>query len=583
MNIHAPHLNLARKWRSRTFDQIVGQELSVRVLKNSLYLSQLFPVYLFSGQRGCGKTSLARIFAAAINCDRLVEFQKNPRGLSIPCNTCDSCKAMLEGRHPDFIEIDAASHTGVDNVRMIIDAASLMPILGKKKVYLIDEAHMLSKAAFNAFLKILEEPPMSVHFILATTDAHKIIDTVRSRSFQVLFKPVDSQTLIRHLEHVCKSENVRFDHDGLALIAQESQGSVRDALNLLEQVRFAASIVTAQSVRLALGHMDDDQLIHLVHLVLQGDAKVLLQTLTDYKIERYSASFLWRRIMDIVKYCLWGAIGVDQSEVLNENKHIASLVNYAYANKLYAILQFFYQQEPLFVKTTAQHSFFEMILLQLCQKNKNKNNIGGNQTPQQASASVPASDEGLLLLDDEQEEDEDDDSEEEDEEETLSVAWKRALDEINKLPDPIIRSLFTQAEFTQNSSDSSNYEIAFGQSLALFAENVDQSRALWEPIIKNFFPRAKTISCQFSLATQAKPQAPIRATSVEQRPVEPAMQAPQAAPKPTFTKNSYANKSARTPYIAGTPLDVSDKERWKLTNLVLNYFPGTVRQIQDRQ
>lgn len=179
------NLNLTRKWRSKQFDQVVGQDLSVKILKNSLYKGYLFPVYLFSGQHGCGKTSVARIFASAINCELLSTFQKDPQSTKIPCLICASCKAMGGNNHPDFFEIDAASHTGVDNIRMIIDSSSLLPLMGKTKIYLIDEAHMLSKAAFNAFLKILEEPPASVVFILATTDIDKIIDTVKSRCFQL--------------------------------------------------------------------------------------------------------------------------------------------------------------------------------------------------------------------------------------------------------------------------------------------------------------------------------------------------------------------------------------------------------------
>ena len=168
-------LNLARKWRSKNFDQIIGQDLTIRALKNSLFLNHLFPVYLFSGQRGCGKTTTARVFTAAINCQNLENFRKEPREFKLPCLECQSCCLMASGKHPDFIEIDAASHTGVDNVRNIIEAAALLPVIGRKRIYLIDEAHMLSKAAFNAFLKILEEPPKSALFILATTDPGKIL------------------------------------------------------------------------------------------------------------------------------------------------------------------------------------------------------------------------------------------------------------------------------------------------------------------------------------------------------------------------------------------------------------------------
>ena len=195
------NLNLARKLRPKNFDQIVGQSLSVRILKNGLYLNTFFPVYLFSGQRGCGKTTSARVFAAAINCQKLSDFQGNPKQ-PIPCYECNSCINMVAGKHPDFIEIDAASHTGVDNVRQIIESSSFMPLMGRKKIYLIDEAHMLSKAAFNAFLKILEEPPATVLFILATTDIQRIIDTVRSRCFQIFFSSIAEVDLVNYLEEM---------------------------------------------------------------------------------------------------------------------------------------------------------------------------------------------------------------------------------------------------------------------------------------------------------------------------------------------------------------------------------------------
>ena len=226
-------LNRARKWRSQNFDQIIGQDLSVRILKNSLYLGHYFPVYLFAGQRGCGKTTTARVFAAALNCEQLSTFQQNPKKASVPCLQCSSCVAMQAGKHPDFIEIDAASHTGVDNIRQIIESSSLLPLMGHKKVYLIDEAHMLSKAAFNALLKILEEPPASALFILATTNPLKIIDTVRSRCFQLFFSPVASTPLLQHLKHICSNERIEYQDAALEQIIKHTQGSVRDALNLL--------------------------------------------------------------------------------------------------------------------------------------------------------------------------------------------------------------------------------------------------------------------------------------------------------------------------------------------------------------
>ena len=236
-------LNLARKWRSRTFDEIVGQDMAVSMLRNSLYKNHFFPVYLFAGQKGCGKTSSARILAAAANCAELSTFQSDPGKQAVPCLKCDSCSSMYNGTHPDFIEIDAASHTGVDDVRALLESCSFMPLMGSKKVYLIDEAHMLSKAAFNAFLKVLEEPPAQVLFMMATTELHKIPETVRSRCFQLHFNPIDRSLLHAHLTTICAEENIVCDPDALTLILQETDGSARDAINLLEQVRFASDTI----------------------------------------------------------------------------------------------------------------------------------------------------------------------------------------------------------------------------------------------------------------------------------------------------------------------------------------------------
>ena len=304
------NLNLARKWRSKNFDQIVGQELSVKILKNSLYLDRFFPVYLFSGQRGCGKTTTARVFAAAVNCEYLEAFRKNPRSQQLPCNSCASCVAMLKGKHPDFIEMDAASHTGVDNVRNIVDAASLLPVMGRKKIYLIDEAHMLSKSAFNAFLKILEEPPSSVLFILATTDTDKIIDTVKSRCFQLFFKPVQDQPLVNHLKVICADEAIKVEADALSLIIKETEGSVRDAINVLERVRFSSSVVTKESVRAVLGHLDDEQLIQLFEAVLHKTPADLISYFKQLDLESIAPSFVWYRLIDLIRTAIWLKNGV---------------------------------------------------------------------------------------------------------------------------------------------------------------------------------------------------------------------------------------------------------------------------------
>ena len=313
-------LNLARKWRSKNFDEVVGQDLAVKILKNSLYLERFFPVYLFSGQRGCGKTTMARLFAAAVNCEKLAEFRKKPKSIVVPCNTCTSCKAMQSNKHPDFIEMDAASHTGVDNVRNIIDAASLVPSLGSKKIYLIDEAHMLSKAAFNAFLKILEEPPSSVIFILATTDIDKIIDTVKSRCFQLFFSSISTEPLVKHLQYICKKELISADVDALEMIVAESQGSARDAINMLERVRFSAASVTLANLRKILGYVDDKEIILLLSLVCKGKVVDVINYCAKMQKNAIEAEYLWYRFIEVLRAALWVNYGVVPTAVSKSSK-----------------------------------------------------------------------------------------------------------------------------------------------------------------------------------------------------------------------------------------------------------------------
>ena len=357
-------LNLARKWRSKNFQEIVGQPLAVRILQNSLYLKQYFPVYLFAGQRGCGKTSTARIFAAAVNCARLPEFQQDPRKVAVPCLLCDSCLAMSKGQHPDFIEIDAASHTGVDNVRNIIDASSFLPLLGSKKIYLIDEAHMLSKAAFNAFLKILEEPPMSVIFILATTDMHKILETVKSRCFQIFFDAVDVQVITEHLEKLCHAENVVFEPQGLTVIAQQAEGSVRDAINLLEQVRFATKKISKDAVLSILGHVDEATLLQLFKAILCKKIQDLLELFVSFEQRAFSIEYLWSQLIELSYDAILIKYQVQPRHFTHLSTEDKNIIMQASIDRLTDLFGLLCTQEQHMARTTKKLRYFEMILLQ---------------------------------------------------------------------------------------------------------------------------------------------------------------------------------------------------------------------------
>ncbi len=268
-------LNMARRLRPTSFDDMKGQEFSLSMLKNSLYSNTFFPTYLFTGQRGCGKTTTGRIFAAALNCEALEEFQKNPHIL-LPCQVCSSCLMMKEQTHPDFVEIDAASHTGVDDVRAMLEASCYVPLQGRKKIYLIDEAHMLSKAAFNALLKMLEEPPKTALFMLATTEYNKIPATVRSRCFQIHFSSLDHGTLSTFLKEIAEKESMTISIEAINMIITLAEGCVRDALNMLEQISFATKNITEDVVLKVMGMLPKEYFFSVIGHALEKNPEAVL-------------------------------------------------------------------------------------------------------------------------------------------------------------------------------------------------------------------------------------------------------------------------------------------------------------------
>jgi len=581
-------LNLARKWRSRNFDQIVGQELSVRMLKNSLYRGQYFPVYLFSGQRGCGKTTTARVFATAINCAKVTDFQDDPRTTSIPCLVCESCTAMLSGNHPDFIEIDAASHTGVDNVRNIIEASSLMPLMGGKKIYLIDEAHMLSKAAFNAFLKILEEPPKSVLFILATTDQEKIIETVRSRCFQLFFKPIDSNDLLDHLHKVCLHEDIRADQPGLELIVKESGGSARDALNLIEQIRFSSSAITKLSVLKVLGHIDDERLIALLETVLTKSAGDVLQLLSDIKFETYSAEYVWRRLIELTRALVWMKHGVPREQVREQHEALQQLARICSLKRINQFLRDMYASESMFLRTTAQHLLLEMLFIRLAHANSYEPE--GGAAPASAQAAVTLTEDESELEDEESEEDSEDEEEEEDEDEQeqdgkgFVINWKHFAQEIEALNEPLLTSVFKQGEPMAFDKTTGVLTVEFARDLVFFSDLLAENKAQWQPLLDAAYRCVVTFSPQFVREA-------LRARVEKKQPM-PSMQ--PSAPTSSSTsfqpaqKPMYENYQKRRPTAAAvqTPrepmVDVSDAAQWPKSQLLLKHFPGTITEIREQ-
>ncbi|MEZ5105689.1 MAG: DNA polymerase III subunit gamma/tau [Draconibacterium sp.] len=265
----------ARKYRPDTFETVVAQASITNTLKNAIKSNQLAHAYLFCGPRGVGKTTCARIFAKTINCTNLSPEVE-------ACNECDSCRAFNSSRSFNIHELDAASNNSVDDIRNLTDQVRVPPQMGKYSVYIIDEVHMLSQAAFNAFLKTLEEPPKHAIFILATTEKHKIIPTILSRCQIFDFNRIGIQDITEHLEYVSKSEGVNIEHEGLNVIAQKADGAMRDALSIFDQiVSFSGKSVTYQDVITNLNVLDYDYYFRLVEQFLKNDVTEVLLIFND--------------------------------------------------------------------------------------------------------------------------------------------------------------------------------------------------------------------------------------------------------------------------------------------------------------
>ncbi|MET4568021.1 DNA polymerase III subunit gamma/tau [Rhodanobacter soli] len=273
---------LARKWRPRKFAELVGQEHVVRALTNALDTGRMHHAYLFTGTRGVGKTTIARIFAKSLNCER---------GQSAdPCGECSVCTAVDEGRFVDLLEIDAASNTGVDDVREVIENAQYAPSRGRFKVYLVDEVHMLSKNAFNALLKTLEEPPPHVKFLLATTDPQKLPVTVLSRCLKFNLKRLLPEQISGQMRHILGAENIAYEDSAIGELARAADGSLRDGLSLLDQaIAYGGGALHADDVRTMLGSVARGQVLGVLDALAAGDGERLLAECTQ--IASYSPDF----------------------------------------------------------------------------------------------------------------------------------------------------------------------------------------------------------------------------------------------------------------------------------------------------
>ncbi len=316
---------LARKYRPQTFSELIGQDAMVQTLGNAIKRDRLAHAFLMTGVRGVGKTSTARLIAKALNCIG----PDGTGGPTIdPCGQCEPCTAIAEGRHIDVIEMDAASHTGVDDVREIIEAVRYAAVSARYKIYIIDEVHMLSKNAFNALLKTLEEPPAHVKFLFATTEVNKVPITVLSRCQRFDLKRITADMLTDHFAKICELEGVKAESEALAMIAQSAEGSVRDGLSILDQAIAHAdmqgsgddSMVTAAQVRDMLGLSDRGAVRRLLGHILEGDAEKTLAAMDEQHVLGVEPLALVRALMDYVHQLTLAKIKPLDQVTMSENE-----------------------------------------------------------------------------------------------------------------------------------------------------------------------------------------------------------------------------------------------------------------------
>ncbi len=315
VNNHKP---FHQKYRPTIFDELLGQDVISLTLKQALITNKIAPAYLFCGPRGTGKTSSARIFAKSLNC--LIHESPNP----LPCNECEICKNINIGIALDIIEIDAASNTGVENIREIIERANFAPTQARWKVYVIDECHMLSTAASNALLKTIEEPPEKVVFILATTNPERVLRTIQSRCQKFDFKRINSEYIYKNLMTIANKELIQFTDEGLKLIAKRSNGGMRDAQRLLDQLSLFPNGITKKNVEILLGEVSENDLINLINSLIQNNPESLIKNCADLYDAGSEPISILEGLLNITRDLLLKTIDNNYNELFYTSKEFQS-------------------------------------------------------------------------------------------------------------------------------------------------------------------------------------------------------------------------------------------------------------------
>lgn len=365
----------ARKYRPATFDTVIGQQALTTTLKNAISTGRLAHAYLFCGSRGVGKTSCARIFAKTINCT-------NRTAAGEACNECESCRQFNEGRSMNIIELDAASNNGVEDIRDLVDQVNMPPVTGTYRVFIVDEVHMLSQSAFNAFLKTLEEPPSYVVFILATTEKHKIIPTILSRCQIYDFNRITVEDMVAHLEHVAAAEGIKAEREALGVIARKADGAMRDALSIFDQV--AASTggnITYSATVENLNVLDNDYYERLLDAFIEGNVAKALLIYKEIRDRGFDSQFF---VTGLAQYLRDVAVAADPATrnlvdgTDEQRQHLAERAAKLHPTFIYRALDLCNSADFNFRQASNKQFLVELTLIKLCQQLSPSSNESGD-------------------------------------------------------------------------------------------------------------------------------------------------------------------------------------------------------------
>ncbi len=367
---------LHQKYRPKRFDELIGQEPISTTLKQALISNRIAPAYIFSGPRGTGKTSSARIFAKSLNC------LSSKNATTEPCDRCELCLRISSGDALDIIEIDAASNTGVENIRELIERSRFAPVQARWKVYVIDECHMLSTAAFNALLKTLEEPPPRVVFILATTDPQRVLPTILSRCMRFDFRRIPLNDLKNHLKSIASKEGILIDEESLLLIAKRSQGGLRDAESMLDQLSLLPSPITTSTIFNLIGAVPEEELIKLATALTHKDPKLILNTCRELLEKGKEPIAILQGIASILRDLIITKVADNPSNLCNisqeHSQSITSLANEIEIEHIFSLQSKLKGSESQIRHSVQPRLWLEILLLGLLseQNVEPKNNIG---------------------------------------------------------------------------------------------------------------------------------------------------------------------------------------------------------------